>query len=71
MIITTADVVTIFCDKCKTQCSANEDLSNKIFFMQGWGLFPNARKYHHLCAACQTRKARKAHSFVIRNFPIS
>ena len=46
----------ITCDKCGTTDTATENNAGNVFFNLGWGLFPNAKKYQHLCIACIPKK---------------
>jgi hypothetical protein len=71
MLKTENGTTTITCDKCNTQTSAIESEYNEVFFKEGWGLYPHARKYTHLCSQCQPSRAIKARAFVAKNFPFS
>jgi len=64
MIDNKKGMVVITCDKCGKQCFSTPSNYNDDFFYYGWGLFPNAKKYHHVCRDCQTKKHRNAHDFV-------
>lgn len=70
MIETVNDKTTITCDKCKKTSSGPAKQSNTLFFSEGWGLYPNARKYQHLCRTCQPKKHQKAHDFVALKFKL-
>lgn len=59
-------MVRITCDKCGVNCYSTKEQYNDDFFNAGWVLFRNAKKYHHVCRDCQTKKQRKAHDFVAR-----
>ena len=60
MINTEKGITTITCDKCKKESIALERSYNEVFFSEGWGLYPHARKYEHLCRDCQPSKSKKA-----------
>lgn len=66
MIDTNKELVSITCDKCGKTHHSTHQKYNDDFFKSGWVLFPNAKKYHHVCRDCQTKKQRKAHDFVAR-----
>lgn len=52
-------IVTITCDKCGESQSTNEIDYSKIFYINGWGLNRNAKKYFHLCHSCQSSNPKK------------
>lgn len=71
-MITKGDkMTTITCDKCGHSESASNMVYNDVFFLSGWGLYMNARKYKHKCRKCQPPKDRRAHDFVAEHFPIN
>lgn len=68
MLQTANGITTITCDKCGKSDNAKEDISNKSFFLNGWGLNPRAKKYTHLCRRCQTKLQRDSRDFVSNKF---
>lgn len=64
MLTNADDYIIIKCDKCGVTQTENEKISNNEFFKNGWGLFPRAKRYKHLCSKCQSVAQRKAHLFV-------
>jgi hypothetical protein len=68
MLKTVNKFTIITCDKCGRSDSARKDISNRSFFLNGWGLNPRAKKYTHLCYRCQPKKHRESHEFVVNNF---
>lgn len=69
MIKTENNKMTITCDKCSK--SQTESLIEQYkLYDAGWAICGSARKYHHLCRGCQTKKQRSAHDFVNKNFNV-
>jgi len=56
---TSNGICVITCDKCKTVDTATEKSAGNVFYSLGWGLYPNAKKYQHLCRNCQPKKHQK------------
>lgn len=65
-MITTTEKTTITCDKCSKSSTAHNETYNEVFFSEGWGTYPNAKKYQHVCYNCQPKKHQKSHDFVAR-----
>jgi hypothetical protein len=68
MITTNNEFQTIICDKCGKSQTEKEDEAGKIFYLEGWQMNQNAKKYIHLCINCQSYKQRKATHFVQSKF---
>lgn len=70
MITYTDTTCTIKCDKCGHEETAPIEKYNEQFHESDWIMSMSARKYHHRCFNCLTKKEKKAQSFVKEKFPI-
>lgn len=68
MITSNNGFQTIICDKCGKKQTEKEDEAGKNFYLEGWQMNRNAKKYFHLCISCQSCKQRKATHFVQSKF---
>lgn len=50
---------TITCDKCGNKNTATQKNAGDVFYALGWGLFPRAKKYIHLCSYCLPKKYQR------------
>lgn len=64
------EFVKITCDKCERSEIAESEMAGKSFFLSGWALKNNAKKYKHLCFKCQSKKQKDAHVFIKNKFRI-